>query len=1480
MSFHVFQGSDKTESIGGGHVNSVHLKDSLNREAGSTQLRALSYNFNILPRGCGGFQNERIDKFLNCVNEYDVLLFQEVYAVSVLPYFIQKHVCFQKRLVDELKERGFTHYVISKQPSYPTILRHNVHSDNGLIIASRFPIEQCGSYTFGCNKRGSQSVRRGCLFAEVMVPLREGGNVPILFFNVHLRQDESAIATSSQVMETRRFIDSVISNLYAEKNEASKIPLVVAGDFNINGIDPHNGGKPTKIFMELMQELQPLGGGLSEVILDTHGYHPSTRPSKLFFPSQSKLNRDSLTPQRQDFFFVTPAVDVRMACIKKFIAGSRSPYVYLSDHFGVSATLCVSASDQRIPHKNSTRPLLKTSMSRGIVHEHSNPLLSMKMQFIPLLLTAWAAMYFNSLTLCVLGAVWLLLWCFISHIHALSNERQFATVTSAVVEGKEAVTLNHPKDYKTLQGVKSLAELWQKTVQHHSMLRCLGQNKESGEVEWLTYADVDAKVRELGSGLCALGVVPGDVIGVDCQANRETVILEIACVMYGFTTLTLVGRGNAFQTLIDEHNVKVVFASRNNVASILTCRSRHLETVVNVHSFYDAEDDAVARDFGITLLLYDGICYNGRLRLVPPPLHVASETVFSLVVDTTTTNTGSSLNVVRMTHADVLRDICTLVATSVLPTSRRKHLVVHFTPFSMVFNRIFVLGLFAHGSCVATSEGASRRAFTVFRPTIMLAVPSLFATSETQLKRKNERYGCVYSWLFEKAFQLRSVLINVHRRDSPVLRLIFFRSTQRLLGGCVEKVVLCVSEESTSYRLEEHIAVCYAPCLREVFFIPSEGVFCVDGIPAPGVRVELEPFDEPSTKTTFGQLSLLRHNTKHTLPIAAKWNDQRTLSLMGPPGGILLPLKGEYVVAAELERIFAQSRYVNDIFLYAQPSRPIIAIVSPNRDTVEFEWQQQHSMGINNNGEAEGGAGSASLSWTELSRYASELLLADFSSIAKLNGLQASNVPEYVHPHPHSFKDYRNFFTPYGKLRRDCVSRYFKSVIERFYSDSESTFSPTPCYSSSGDSSDIDCARKFSHDRKFLLQVPAAIDIGGSFAKFLYVQPPGFFEIPDYMVHESSSLSERLGLRTFHFFADDHVLKEQPKDPRSSSVGTVRFAKVPSKRIPDFVAYLEENKPYDFYAEPFRKSIRATGGGAFKYASIAKKRLDVSFEVMREMDSVVNGLVLLIRSAPWSIFTVDPTTGIHCPHKLQSPPGATLSPFPCLLVNIGSGISIIKCLGPDGSHVRVGGSPIGGATFWGLVRTMTDVTSWEEVLEIMRLDGPGDNKNVDLLVGDIYGYNAHELPAMLSVDTVASSFGKLGADRSYEAMAGGFLRNNSVDDNGDVISPLPSPTVSSPTSLSKGKKKPSAIDIVRSLLNMISANITQLAYLHSRVQNVENIFFAGGFVRDNPIIWSHISSTLQYWSKGESHAHFLEHDGYLGVLGSATMPTDSETASN
>lgn len=64
--------------------------------------------------------------------------------------------------------------------------------------------------------------------------------------------------------------------------------------------------------------------------------------------------------------------------------------------------------------------------------------------------------------------------------------------------------------------------------------------------------------------------------------------------------------------------------------------------------------------------------------------------------------------------------------------------------------------------------------------------------------------------------------------------------------------------------------------------------------------------------------------------------------------------------------------------------------------------------------------------------------------------------------------------------------------------------------------------------------------------------------------------------------------------------------------------------------------------------------------------------------------------------------------FPYLLVNIGSGISIIRVEG-DGKFDRVSGSTLGGGTFWGLCRLLTGCRNFDEMLE---LSARGDNAKV------------------------------------------------------------------------------------------------------------------------------------------------------------------------
>lgn len=66
--------------------------------------------------------------------------------------------------------------------------------------------------------------------------------------------------------------------------------------------------------------------------------------------------------------------------------------------------------------------------------------------------------------------------------------------------------------------------------------------------------------------------------------------------------------------------------------------------------------------------------------------------------------------------------------------------------------------------------------------------------------------------------------------------------------------------------------------------------------------------------------------------------------------------------------------------------------------------------------------------------------------------------------------------------------------------------------------------------------------------------------------------------------------------------------------------------------------------------------------------------------------------------------------FPYLLVNIGSGVSIIRVDGPgEDEFSRVSGSSVGGGTFWGLCRLLTGRRDFDEMLE---LSMQGNNANV------------------------------------------------------------------------------------------------------------------------------------------------------------------------
>lgn len=336
-----------------------------------------------------------------------------------------------------------------------------------------------------------------------------------------------------------------------------------------------------------------------------------------------------------------------------------------------------------------------------------------------------------------------------------------------------------------------------------------------------------------------------------------------------------------------------------------------------------------------------------------------------------------------------------------------------------------------------------------------------------------------------------------------------------------------------------------------------------------------------------------------------------------------------------------------------------------------------------------------------------------------------------------------------------------------------------------------------------------SLDIGGSLIKLVYFSTNDGDDDDDDELGRSGkeSVGVSNGNRSFP------VLK-----------GRLHFSKFETCKINDCLDFIQTQRLHiggcqRLGALPIEKTIiKATGGGAYKYADLFKEKLGICLDKEDEMDCLVAGANFLLKAVHQEAFT-------YLDGKKEFVQIDHNDLYPYLLVNIGSGVSMIKVEG-DGKFERVSGTNVGGGTFWGLGRLLTKCKSFDELLE---LSHQGNNRVIDMLVGDIYGGTDYSKVG-LSSTTIASSFGKAISDKKE-------LQDYQPE------------------------------DIARSLLRMISNNIGQIAYLNALRFGLKRIFFGGFFIRGHAYTMDTIAVAVDFWSKGEAKAMFLRHEGFLGALG-------------
>ncbi|XP_059681252.1 pantothenate kinase 3 isoform X3 [Gavia stellata] len=287
------------------------------------------------------------------------------------------------------------------------------------------------------------------------------------------------------------------------------------------------------------------------------------------------------------------------------------------------------------------------------------------------------------------------------------------------------------------------------------------------------------------------------------------------------------------------------------------------------------------------------------------------------------------------------------------------------------------------------------------------------------------------------------------------------------------------------------------------------------------------------------------------------------------------------------------------------------------------------------------------------------------------------------------------------------------------------------------------------------------MDIGGTLVKLAYFEPIDITaEEEQEEVESLKSIRKYLtsnvaygstGIRDVHLELKDLTIFARR--------GNLHFIRFPTHDLPTFIQ-MGRNKNFS----TLHTVLCATGGGAYKFEEDFRTIGNLQLHKLDELDCLVKGLLY--------IDSVSFNGQAECyyfenasdPDRCQKMPFNLDDPYPLLVVNIGSGVSILSVHSKD-NYKRVTGT----------------------------------------------------------------SFGNMIYKEKRESV--------------------------------------SKEDLARAILVTITNNIGSIARMCAVNEKINRVVFVGNFLRVNTLSMKLLAYALDYWSKGQLKALFLEHEGYFGAVG-------------
>ena len=335
----------------------------------------------------------------------------------------------------------------------------------------------------------------------------------------------------------------------------------------------------------------------------------------------------------------------------------------------------------------------------------------------------------------------------------------------------------------------------------------------AGPYEWLTYAQVAARVDACGAGMLRLGLAPPNadalrLAGVYSKNRLEYAVAINACYAYGMADVPLYDTlgDEAIAFILEQTGLKTVFTSAESVRKLAALKAleprqcARFSAIVQWEEAKRPEDVEAAARAGLTLLSLAEVEAAGRAHPAP---HAPPKPEDVAYICYTSGTTGMPKGVM-ITHRMQVCDSSGAFTHNLDILRSDSHL--SYLPLAHVFERLVHCALYMAGASMGFYQGDTLKILDdikALRPTVFCSVPRLYNRIYERITAGVEAKGGVARALFNRALEAKKANLNQSNVLTHALydRLVF-RALAERVGLDRVKIMLTGSAPIAPHVLE------------------------------------------------------------------------------------------------------------------------------------------------------------------------------------------------------------------------------------------------------------------------------------------------------------------------------------------------------------------------------------------------------------------------------------------------------------------------------------------------------------------------------------------------------------------------------------------------------------------------------------------------------------------------------------------------------